>query len=717
MYMPVSPINFIILRIFTISGLIILSVALIGCGNDKSSSQSELQELTNTDQTDTYTELGDLPALKKRGQLRILVPLFSDDDNYLPRQGFPLHYEANLLNRFSANVGLEPKWIFVNKFDELIPLLLAGKGDLIAANLTVTQSRKEQIGFTVPITIVREQLVTKSGDTIKKIRDLAGRTIAVQKSVSFWQTVQGLKRKIPKMKIQVVEEGVSVEAIMNDVANARYELTVADSNLAIAVLAYNQNLKVAFDLTDDRAIAWGLRPDAKRLKRELDRFVVAEKLGKQEKDIYRADFTEIKKRKVLRVLTRNNAATYFLWRGELLGFEYELIHAFAKKHGLRIKMVVPPSRDDLLPWLLDGKGDIIAASLTATQSRKDRGVVFSQKTNKVSEQLVARSNESKIKSIQDLVGRKIFVRRSSSYWQTIRNLINAGIDIRLREVPESLETEEIIAKVASGEYDLSVADSHILDIELTWRDDVEAALDLGKPVLHGWAMRQSDKILHAEVNSFLKKEYRGLFYNILQQKYFKTSHKIKRRLEQRVDKSTGGDLSPYDTLVKKYSKKHDFDWRLIVSQMYQESQFDPKAKSWVGALGLMQVMPRTAREMNISNLEEPENGMRAGVQYMAWLWQRFEPELDIKDRYWFALAAYNAGLGHVRDARRLAKKQGWKANRWFDNVEKAMLLLSKRQFSRHARHGYVRGREPVNYVRNIQNRYQAYLQLTGVASY
>lgn len=700
----------------SICGLAFLLVIAIGCDGDKSASQPQMEKLSNTDHAKTYTELGDLPALKARGQLRILIPLFSDDANYLPRQGFPLHYEANLLERFTKNIGLEPKWIFVDKFDELIPLLLAGKGDLIAANLTVTKSRKEKIAFTVPITIVREQLIAKSGDAIKKIGELKNRIIAVQKSTSYWQTVQELKKRMPQLQIQVVKEGIAVEAIMNDVANERYELTVADSNLATAVLAYNKNLNVAFDLTDDRAIAWGLRPDAKQLKRELDRFVVAERLGKQQKDIYRADFTEIKKRKVLRVLTRNNAATYFLWRGELLGFEYELIQAFAKKHGLRVKMVVPPSRDELLPWLLDGKGDIIAASLTVTQSRKDRGIVFSRKTNKVSEYLVARSNDNSIKSIQDLVGRKIFVRRSSSYWQTIRNLINAGIDIRLREAPESMETEEIIAKVAAGEYDLSVADSHILDIELTWRDDVKAALSLGEPVLHGWAMRNSDKILHAEVNSFLKKEYRGLFYNILQQKYFKTPHKIKRRLEQRIDKSTGGDLSPYDRLVKKYANKHDFDWRLIVSQMYQESRFDPKAKSWVGALGLMQVMPRTAREMSISNLVKPENGLRAGVKYMAWLWQRFEPELDIKDRYWFVLAAYNAGLGHVRDARRLAKKQGWKANRWFKNVEKAMLLLSKRQFYKNARHGYVRGREPVNYVRNIQTRYQAYLQLTGVTS-
>jgi membrane-bound lytic murein transglycosylase F len=146
--------------------------------------------------------------------------------------------------------------------------------------------------------------------------------------------------------------------------------------------------------------------------------------------------------------------------------------------------------------------------------------------------------------------------------------------------------------------------------------------------------------------------------------------------------------------------------------MYQESRFNPSAKSWAGARGLMQVMPRTAKELGIENLKDPEQGIIAGVRYMAWLRERFEPELSVRDRMWFALAAYNAGAGHVRDARRLARRQGLEPNRWFDNVEKAMLLLSKNKYAKHAAHGYVRGSEPVNYVRQIRDRYQAYLKLT-----
>lgn len=151
------------------------------------------------------------------------------------------------------------------------------------------------------------------------------------------------------------------------------------------------------------------------------------------------------------------------------------------------------------------------------------------------------------------------------------------------------------------------------------------------------------------------------------------------------------------------------DWRLLVSQMYQESKFNPKAKSFAGALGLMQVMPRTAREFGFDNLQTPENGIAAGTAYMNWLEERFPGELDFQERIYFTLAAYNAGTGHVRDARRLAKQLGLDSNKWFGHVDQAMLKLSQPKYYKQSRFGYVRGSEPVTYVRNIRDRYLGYL--------
>jgi membrane-bound lytic murein transglycosylase F len=172
-------------------------------------------------------------------------------------------------------------------------------------------------------------------------------------------------------------------------------------------------------------------------------------------------------------------------------------------------------------------------------------------------------------------------------------------------------------------------------------------------------------------------------------------------------------LSPYDELAKKYALKHNLDWRLVVAQMWQESNFDPEAESHMGAQGLMQVMPRTAQEMGFKPpLFDPEHSVYAGTKYLDWVKNRFENELPADERLWFSLAAYNAGIGHLRDARALARQLGLDPNKWFDNVEVAMLKLSEPRYFEKARHGYARGEEPVLYVRNIRDLYRAYTDVS-----
>ena len=654
-----------------------------------------------------WEETGDLPKLRERGALRVLMPR-QGDQGYLPRKGFPLDAERDAAMEFARVIDLPVHWVYVDSRDELIPWLLAGKGDLIAANMTMTEERKAQVAFTVPLAHVREQVVTRAADpkTPAAPKDLAGRRIAVRKASSFWGTVEALKKKHPKLELVAVPETMDTEDVLAAVADGTYDLTVADSNLVEAVRTFRRDLKVAFDLPGERPIGWAVRPDAKKLEEALNRYLNNAQLAHRRPEVYKDDFDGIRKRKVLRVLTRNSAATYFLWKGELLGFEYELAREFARRNGLRLEVVVAPSREDLLRWLEEGRGDVVAASMTRTPER-EKSFAFSRPTNQASEIVVAGAEGEAPEDVGDLAGRTIHVRKSSSYWGTLEALrAESGIDFALVAAPEELETEEIIGKVAAGEYDLTVADSPILDIELTWRDDVVAAFPLGDPKPHGWVVRKEDRKLLAAVDGFFKKEYRGLIYNMTYNKYFKNERKIRKHAELRTDRT--GTLSPYDDLVRTYATRYGFDWRLIVAQMYQESRFDPAAKSWVGALGLMQVMPRTSKQMGFADPSIPEDGVHAGVKYMDWVRERFEADLPVKDRTWFTLAAYNAGHGHVADARRLAAKKGWDPNRWFGNVEQAMLLLARPEYARKARYGYCRGEEPVKYVREIRARYQAY---------
>jgi membrane-bound lytic murein transglycosylase F len=659
----------------------------------------------------SYIETGDLPQIRKHRKLRLLRPQTLEIGD-LPRVGQADRVFEEMAQAFAREMQLEPMPIYVASRADLIPFLLEGKGDVIVANLTVTPDRKRRVAFTAPVTVVHEQVVTRaSDDRLTKPADLAGRRVALRKSSSFWPRLQALKKRYPKIALEVVPEDIDTEAILLRVASGEYDVTVADSNLVEKVLAYRKELKVAFDLSRNSLISWAVRPKATKLRAALDQFLSTTTVAQPRPTVYHDDLPALKERQVLRVLTRNNPATYFVWRGELMGFEYDLIREFAKEQGLTVEMIVPPTWSDLIPWLKQGRGDVIAASMTITKERTKQGIFFSAPYNYVKEMLVARKKDT-VSSVQDLNGRTIVVSPTTSYWQTLQTMKRMGATFIPEAAPEDLTTSEIIARVAKGEYDLTVADSHLLDLELTWRTDIKGAFALTAPVPHGWAVLLRKPKLIKAINGFIKKTYRGTVYNLTYQKYFKSPRTIRRHIKYEAKKT--GQLSPYDQHVRKYARRYGFDWRLITAQMFQESRFDPKARSWAGARGLLQVMPRTGRELGLTNLTDPPTGIHAGVKYLAWLRDRFETQVPDVERTWFSLAAYNAGWGHVWDARELARQIGLNHNRWFDHVERAMLLLSKPKYYERARHGFVRGGQPVEYVQKIRSRYEAYTRVIGL---
>lgn len=682
-------------------------LAVTACSHDHNALPQA--EIWTIDSNENYINQGDIKAIKKHGWLRILT---TGGENRLPRQSSSRAMELELATRFAASMKLKPAIIYVENFEDLIPALQDGKGDIIAANLTVTPERKEHISFTVPLGHAKEQLVSAKAENISDIASLQNRSIAVMAGTTYEQTLDQLLEKYPGLKKQTLPGNLDLDEILNRIAAREIDLAILDDNLLQEASEYRSDFNKVFSLTEERPLAWALRKDSTELQTALNRYLNQQQLTRPRVTVHLDDFDDIKQRKTLRVLTRNNAASYYLWQGELLGFEYELAKAFASKHNLRLEMIVAPSHEDLIPMLLAGRGDVIAAFMTVTDERKRQDIAFSRHHHYSSEIVVSRDDDD-LKTVDDLAGRTIHVRRSSSYWRTLEILQEKGIAFELVAAPETMETEEIIARVADDDYDLTVADNQLLDIELTWRDDIKAAFALGEPRKNAWAVRKKNKQLLSAINSFLKQEYRGEFYNITYEKYFKNSHIIKQHKEERIDLNPDGSISPFDDIVKQYAAQYGFDWKMLVSQMYQESRFDPNTTSWAGARGLMQVLPRTAHEMGFKQLDDAETGIHAGVKYLDWVRDRFETELDVKDRMWFSLAAYNAGVGHVKDARILARQMGFNPNRWFNHVEKTMLLLAKRQYSRSARHGYVRGVESVKYVREIRNRYQAYLQLSG----
>lgn len=416
------------------------------------------------------------------------------------------------------------------------------------------------------------------------------------------------------------------------------------------------------------------------------------------------DLVDLERRGSIRVLVRNNATSFFLYKGIQQGFDFEVVKAFAAKHHLRVDTVVPTDASELIPWLLEGRADVIAAGMSVTPERSAR-VAFSRPYLSVDEVLVQPAHEPPVARVEDLRGRAIHVRRSSSYRTTLEPLA-AQHGFTLVDAPEDLETEQLVAQVASGAIPLTVADSTIAATELAGSKGARVTLVLARKVPVAFATRPDAPALRAALDAFVGNNARTIAR--LHKKYF--ARPTKNAPSQRDVRVTGA-ISKWDPLIKKYSARYGIDWRLMAAQAYQESFFDEHAESWCGALGLFQVMPKTGRALGFRDVRPPETNIHAGIKYMAQLIAGFEPELPFKHRVRFALAAYNAGPHHVADARLLAREMGLDPKKWFGNVEKAMLRLEDPKVARRMPHGYCRGSEPVKYVSDIQSRYDNWVSV------
>ena len=461
----------------------------------------------------------------------------------------------------------------------------------------------------------------------------------------------------------------------------------------------------------DPKIVWAVPRSSKKLLKYLNEFLVKENPSVTPNQ-RTGDLAKIKERGYIRVLSRNNPACYFIHRGELMGFEYELISQYAKQQGLDVVMIVPPRWADLKQWMLEGRGDVVAACITISPERVQRAkeLQFCHPYGNAQEIIVTRRSDDKIRSLPDLAGRTVHVRKSSHYWTSLEKLKReSGIDFELKAVSDTMETREILHRVESGEFDLTMADSGFLDIEINTGRKLRSALMFRDVYQYGWVVRKDNPELKASIDRFLAQKVGTSNYNYIYGKYFRKSSTV----EDFTDDGSSlkkAVISPYDDLIKVTAEKYNYHWCLIASQMYQESRFKPDAKSWSGARGLMQLMPATAGELGLNerNIADPAKNIDAGVKYLYRQCKRVPDEVDAFNRLCFGLASYNGGYGHLIDARDLAEKLGRDRNQWVENVDYAYTLLSTPEYADKARYGYCRSDEITHYVRQIMARYISY---------
>ncbi len=423
---------------------------------------------------------------------------------------------------------------------------------------------------------------------------------------------------------------------------------------------------------------------------------------------------EIVKSGYLRVLTRNNDTSFFIYRGHRMGFDYEVGKKLAQALGIRVDMIITQSWTEMVPALLKGEGDVIAAEVTVTDERK-RQVLFAEPWGHTREVVVWKDGTRPLKAAEDLSGKEVHVRKSASYFATVLAL-NAKLkaagrpQVVVKPVSEDWETDTILQAVARGEIAYTIADEILANVHTAYWDNLVVGPPISDERDLAWSVRPGDVKLKKAIDRVFHELRKKPDFNLLKSKYFEAQRSLKKERKDKFYASETGTLSQYDPMVRKYAEQHQFDWRLVAAQIYQESHFDPTRKSWVGALGLFQIMPATARGLGINDPTDPEQSIRGGLKYMQQLSDHYKDVADPIERYRFALAAYNSGFGHVDDARHLSRGDKKDAARWRE-VAPYLLKLADRKFAQRARFGFCRGSEPVDYVRHIDERYTGYAQL------
>ena len=422
------------------------------------------------------------------------------------------------------------------------------------------------------------------------------------------------------------------------------------------------------------------------------------------------DLQQIKDSGELVVLTLYSSTSYFIYRGQDMGFQYELSEQFAKSLGVKLKVKVARNVRDLIRKLQAGEGDLIAYTLPVTKEWKDSLLYCGEDV--ITHQVIVQRNgrrEKPLKDVTELIGKDVYV-KPGKYHERLVNLdkeLGGGIHIHVVR-GDSVSNEDLIAQVAQGKIPYTVTDNDIARLNRTYYPNLNISLAISFDQRSSWAVRQDCPQLARAASEWHRVNMTSPDYTASTKRYFEIS---KATPHTPILSLREGKISHYDNLFKKYAKEIDWDWRLLASLAYTDSNFDTTAVSWAGARGLMQLMPSTARAMGMPAGKEQnaEESVKAAVKYIGMTAQSFK-HLPEKERINFVLASYNSGIGHVLDAMALAEKYGKDKNVWRDNVEKYILLKANEEYFTDpvCKYGYFRGTETYNFVRDITERFELY---------
>ncbi|MFA8450218.1 MAG: transglycosylase SLT domain-containing protein [Bacteroidales bacterium] len=426
---------------------------------------------------------------------------------------------------------------------------------------------------------------------------------------------------------------------------------------------------------------------------------------------------QIESRKTLKALTTQSSINYFIYRGHPTGYAYEMLQDLAKS--LNVDLEISIENDLTKAWekINSGEYDIIATDLTITKERKKKFKFLSPhiKSRQILIQNTIKPKSKKkrkkiIRNPLDLAHKTIIISSGTIFKSRLEHLSEEiGDTIIIKE--EKKPVEDLIKEVAKNKIDYTICDEHIAKVAKKYYPSLYIKTPISSPQKIAWAISKlSDSTSIAKLNQWMLKYSKSKKSAILYDKYYRSRFAPKKILK-RYRNVQKGQISKYDKTVKEIAQEYNLDWRLLSSIIYQESEFKPKSKSKVGAYGLMQLMPYIMKKYNIDSSSSAKEHIRSGVRYIHYLYDRMPDEIqDSTQRIKFALASYNAGIAHVYDARRLAKKHGKDPDIWDDNVEILLKNKSKPKYYKDqvVKYGKCRGIETYEFVREIFSRYHNY---------
>jgi membrane-bound lytic murein transglycosylase F len=435
-----------------------------------------------------------------------------------------------------------------------------------------------------------------------------------------------------------------------------------------------------------------------------------EQKKKESSEVVSTDLKEIIASDTLRVATMYGPTSYFLFRDVMMGFDYEMAENLSKHLNLNLKITIAKNESELIQLLRDKKVDIVTYNVVETKELK-KEFQFVLPQSESYQVLVQNLSVKALTDVTELAGESVYVKENSIFHQRLKALndeIGGSINIVL--AADSLSNEDLIDMVGEKKIKFTLAYRNVALLEKSYYNRLDCGMQVGFEQHNGWLINSESIALQNAINEWIKLPKTDRIQSRLLEKYWERSPYFAMR-KVRIPK---GSISPYDHLFKKYAPIINWDWRLLAALAFHESRFDASEVSWVGAAGLMQLMPRTAANFGLNSKSkfDPELNIEAGVQYIKSLNMTFRQVADKEERIKFILAGYNSGPAHILDAMALTKKYGKDSHIWFNHVEQFLLKKSEPQFYQDpvVKYGFFRGKQTVRYVQNTLDTYHKYLK-------